>query len=92
MAEKKTAPAEVSPALSENEKVELFVPRGAANDDPNCYISVNGKSFLLPKGKTSRVPKFIADEYARAMAAQEELDRRKDAMLEATRRAARGLN
>lgn len=92
MAEKKTAPAAVIPAPSANEKVDLFVPRGASNDDPNCYISVNGKNYILPRGKTSRVPKFIADEYNRSMAAQEELDRRKDAMLEATRKAARGLN
>ena len=36
--------------------VNLFVPKGLANDDPNLFISINGKNFLLPKGKNSKVP------------------------------------
>lgn len=72
--------AENEEKLSENppsgsvELVEVFIPKGAAGDDPNHFIGVNGQNYLLPKGKTSKVPAFIADEYNRSVAAQEKLD------------------
>lgn len=52
------------------ERVAIHVPRGNSKDEPNLLISVNGVNYLLPKGKTSNVPKFVADEYHRAMRAQ----------------------
>ena len=78
--EKKTKAEE-----SAQKRVEVFVPRGYANDEPNLLISVNGVNYLLPKGKTSKVPKFIADEFYRSQKAQEALDNRKDKMLEASK-------
>ena len=72
------------PAAAE-ERVEVFVPKGYANDEPNLLISVNGVNYLLPKGKTSKVPKFIADEFYRSQKAQEALDKRVDEMLEASK-------
>lgn len=54
--------------------VDLFIPRGASIDDPNVIISVNGKNYVLPKGKTSKVPVFVKYEYDRAMCAKEALD------------------
>jgi hypothetical protein len=62
--------------------VDLFIPKGYANDEPNFFISVNGKNFLLPKGKTSKVPPYVKEEYDRAMRAQEALDRKSEALLE----------
>jgi hypothetical protein len=62
--------------------VDLFIPKGYANDEPNYFISVNGKNFLLPKGKTSQVPQYVKDEYERAMRAQEALDAKSEALLE----------
>lgn len=59
---------------SANELVEVFIPKGPAGDDPNRFIGVNGQNYLLPKGKTSKVPAFIADEYNRSIAAQEKFD------------------
>ena len=50
------------------EKVDLFIPKGYANDEPNFFISVNGKNFILPKGKTSLVPPAIAEEIRRSQA------------------------
>ena len=26
--------------------VELYVPKGYANDDPNVFMSINGKNYL----------------------------------------------
>jgi hypothetical protein len=62
--------------------VDLFIPKGYANDEPNFFISVNGKNFLLPKGKTSKVPPYVKEEYDRAMRAQAALDEKSDALLE----------
>lgn len=74
MAEKKTEVKE--------ERVEVYIPRGSSNEDPNYFVSVNGVNYLLPKGKKSMVPKVIADEIERAKRAQERLDERMDQMLE----------
>ena len=74
--------AAVQPA---DERVEIFVPRGYANDEPNVVIAVNGVNYVLPRGKTSMVPKFIADEFNRSQKAQEALDKRVDEMLEASK-------
>lgn len=66
-------------------RVELFIPKGYANDDPNFFISVNGVSYLLPRGKKSMVPDFVADEYHRSVKAQEKQDENIEQMLEASK-------
>ena len=62
--------------------VDLFIPRGYANDEPNLIISVNGKNYLLPKGKTSKVPPAVKYEYDRAIRAMEKQDENIEKMLE----------
>jgi hypothetical protein len=62
--------------------VDLYIPKGYANDEPNYFISINGKNFILPKGKTSKVPQYVKDEYDRAIRAQEALDAKSEALLE----------
>lgn len=79
------------PTATNEDKVEITVPRGPANDDPNLFISVNGVNYLLPRGKTSRVPLAVAQEYARSVAAQDALDRRMQAMIDASQEAGRRL-
>ena len=82
IAERSTAQAEPKvPVVPADERVELFVEKGYANDEPNKLISVNGVNYLLPKGKTSTVPKFVADEYYRSRKAQQRLDETVDKML-----------
>lgn len=76
---------EKNTAAPKDDKVDLFVPKGYANDEPNLLIAVNGVNYVLPKGKTSKVPKFVADEYYRSQKAQEALDKRMDEMLEASK-------
>lgn len=65
----------------EEERVEIFVPRGYANDEPNLVIIINGVDYVLPRGKTSKVPKHVAEEFQRSQKAQEALDKRVDEML-----------
>ena len=73
------------PVVPDEERVDITVPKGYANDEPNLLISVNGVNYLLPKGKTSKVPKFIAEEFYRSQKAQEALDKHVDEMLEASK-------
>ena len=65
--------------------VDLFIPKGYANDEPNHFISVNGKNFILPRGKTSKVPPYVKEEYERSQRAQEALDAKSEALLEKTK-------
>lgn len=68
--------AEQTETTPVDDRVDLFVPRGQVNDEPNLLISINGVNYLLPKGKTSRVKQCVADEYYRAVRAQERYDRK----------------
>lgn len=67
--------------VKEPKKVELYVERGAAHDDPNHYISINCVNYILPRGKTSLVPPHVAEEYYRSQKAQQRLDEHKDELL-----------
>lgn len=73
-----------APANAE-EKVEIYIPKGQANEDPNFLISVNGVNYLLPRGKKSMVPAFVAAEYNRSVEAQEALDQKMEELLEASK-------
>lgn len=73
-----------APANAE-EKLEIYIPKGQANEDPNFLISVNGVNYLLPRGKKSMVPAFVAAEYNRSVEAQEALDRKMEELLEASK-------
>ena len=39
-------------------------------EDPNYPIGINGKMWLLPKGKTSMVPRYVAAAFNQAEAAK----------------------
>ena len=62
-------------------RVKLFVPRGASNDDPNLFISVNGVNYLLPRGKESLVPDLVAAEYHRSLRAEQVEGSSKDRLM-----------
>ena len=63
------------------DKESIFIPRGSSAEDPNYFVSVNGKNFILPKGQTSVVPRYVADEIRRSWRAQEAFEQRKQALL-----------
>ena len=84
MANNETKASKPAETPKEN-RVEVFVPKGYANDDPNHYVSVNGVNYLLPRGKKSLVPDFVAAEFYRSQRAQEKLDEKIDQMLEASK-------
>ena len=69
----------------EEDRVEVFVPKGYANDDPNLFVSVNGVNYLLPRGKKSMVPAHVAAEIERSKRAAEKQDEKMEQMLEASK-------
>lgn len=69
-------------ATAKEKYVDLFVPKGYANDEPNLFISINGKNFLLPKGQTSKVPAYVKEEFERSQRAQAIFDARSEELLE----------
>ena len=70
----------VENAAAVDDRVERFIPKGYANDDPNLFVSVNGVNYVLPKGKTSKVPPHVAYEIDRSLKAQQKQDENIDIM------------
>ena len=60
-------------AANKEEKIKITLPRAGKNEDPNLFVGINGKNYLVPKGKTSEVPKAVYDEIMRAQRAEEAL-------------------
>jgi hypothetical protein len=72
-------------ATNNEKRVDLYIPRGAANDEPYVIIGVNGVMHQLPKGKTSKVLLYVKAEYDRSVAAQNKMDEHVDELLEAAK-------
>ena len=64
------------------ERVEVFVPKTYATDDPNEYICINGREFLLPRGETSMVPLYVKKALDRKYRAMSIQDKRSTALVE----------
>ena len=60
--------------------VTVHIPKGFANEEPMLMVGINGKNFLLPRGRQSLVPPAVAKELQRSMAAQARLDASMDQM------------
>ena len=78
MATTKQAAAAAEVTEEKDDRIEIFIERDSS--DPNLFVSVNGVNYLLPRGKTSKVPKAIYDEIMRARKAQAALDAKMDEM------------
>ncbi len=78
---KATKPAET---INDN-RVEVFIPKGYANDDPNFLVSVNCVNYVLPRGKKSMVLPHIAYEVERSKRAEAARDEKMEQMLEASK-------
>lgn len=64
---------------------DIYIDRGAENDEPTVQVGVNGKLWNLPKGQTSRVPVYVADEIRRSRRAQGIRDKNIDRLLAASK-------
>jgi hypothetical protein len=72
-------------ATNKSDYVDLFIPKGYANDDPNEYISLNGVNYILPRGKTSKVPPNVKRQYEKSLRAREKQDENNEKLLEKTK-------
>jgi uncharacterized membrane-anchored protein len=61
--------------------VKVFIDRGASHEDPNHYVSVNGKNFILPRGQESEVPEYVAEEIYRSRRAEARYNKTREAEL-----------
>lgn len=68
-------------SLDANKLCSVKVPRGNEKGDTHQYVAVNGKTYLLTKGKTNQVPKFIKDEYERGEKAKDRCFEAKEARI-----------
>lgn len=76
------ATTETTVKKTTEERKDVFIDKGYVNDDPNQFVSVNGKNYLLPKGETSSVPEHIAAEIERSRRAQRRQDKNAEKLLE----------
>lgn len=67
--------------------VKLFVEDGYSKDDPNEFISINGKNYILPKGEISLVPPCVKEEYERSRRAKSIQKKNSAKMLENANKA-----
>ena len=70
-------------AEKNQETHSIFIDRAAGKDEPNLAVCINGVMYLLPRGKTSQVPKAVYDEIMRSRRAQAQQDDNRDALLAA---------
>lgn len=63
------------------DREDIFIPRAGSMEDPNLFVGINGRIFILPKGKTSNVPKYVADEIRRSWAVEAKGEENKDELL-----------
>lgn len=72
------------------ERVDVFVPQGLKNDDPNLYVSINGMNFLLPRGQISSVPPYVKAAIERSYGAQAFQEKRSNDLIEKTKKPTNG--
>ena len=61
---------------NQDKRVEVYIPKGYTVEDPNYFVSINGVSYVLPRGKRCMVPECVAAEIHRAERAQQAWDAR----------------
>ena len=77
MAAKKT----VEPG--ENGRMTITLQRARPGEDATMFVCINGKNYLIPKGKAVDVPPEVAAEVLRAQAADEAFHEKAEAMQQA---------
>lgn len=70
------AAVEVSPW---DVKKTIFLPRGQESEEQSRFVCVNGRTFMVPKGKDVQVPLPVYEVLMNARIAEEEAFRRAQA-------------
>ena len=66
------------------ERVDVHIPRGGVHEDPNLYVCINGKEFLLPRGQTSNVPVYVKNAVDCLFRTQSYQEKHSQALIEKT--------
>ena len=56
-----------------------YLPRGQENEEQSRFVAVNGRTFMVPKGKDVQVPLPVYEVLMNARMAEEEAFRRAQA-------------
>lgn len=62
--------------MKNENRVEVFIPKGYGVEDPNVFVGINGTSYVLPRGKRVTVPAEVAAELDRGERAKQAWDAR----------------
>ena len=57
----------------------IYLPRGQENEEQSRFVAVNGRTFMVPKGKDVQVPLPVYEVLMNARMAEEEAFRRAQA-------------
>ena len=81
MATKETAAAAVQANQEDvwNVMKTIYLPRGQENEEQSRFVAVNGRTFMVPKGKDVQVPLPVYEVLMNARMAEEEAFRRAQA-------------
>ena len=81
MATKETAAAAVHANQEDvwNVMKTIYLPRGQENEEQSRFVAVNGRTFMVPKGKDVQVPLPVYEVLMNARMAEEEAFRRAQA-------------
>lgn len=64
------------------EMESIMIPRRGSNEDINLYVSINGRSWLIPRGKRVELPKYVCDHIRAAWAAEEKADQHSEELIQ----------
>lgn len=64
MAETKKIEKTEKPVKAGRDIVSVFLPKESANAN-SLFVSINGKGYNIPRGKSIRVPRSVAEVLAR---------------------------
>ena len=67
--------AKKAPKDEWDEEIEMLVPRKPKGDDPQYYVCVNDRRYMIPaNGKMQKLPRPIAEVLQESLAAEAEAD------------------
>lgn len=62
---------ETAAKVETTNRVKYRVPKGSSKEDPNLFVAINGKTYLIPRGVEVEIPDFVAAEIERSNAARD---------------------
>ena len=63
-------PEEKKTVTEEKKTVTITTPRLEDHGDPNFFIGINGKNYILPRDESVEVPPEVAEEFERSQRAE----------------------